>query len=750
MNINTNRPVLSTQVAKKAAPQKEAAAAPAASAPSSPAESASLSSVPTRIANVNTAAVAEVANKYEGAEVVPGELIVKMNGAAENNLMSDFASEYGAKVIEKFDLPEGVFKSIGGDMLRLKLPAGIDVFEAVAAMGEDNRVAYAEPNEVITLDEVQTTPPEQDGKQDSGEAGEPNDLDEKLWGLKNTGQTGGKADADVSAVDAWKVTKGDGSENGPLIAVIDTGIDYNHPDLKNNMWTNPGEIPGDGIDNDNNGVVDDIHGYYPGQDSGDPMDGHSHGTHCAGTIAAEGNNGEGVTGVMQDARLMAVKIFSDSGRTTAADIVKGINYTTKMGADITSNSWGGGGRSEAIRDAFASNDALHVIAAGNSNYDNDKRDNFPSNYNLDNIVAVAATNHDDEKASFSQWGATTVDVAAPGRNIWSTVPTSKGSYGNKSGTSMATPHVSGGAGLIMSAYPEASNEEVKARLIYGSDRVDALKDRSVSDGRVNFAASLENDQVAPGAPNDFWPGETTSRGTELRWTSVGDDKWANGPAQGVELFISDKPLNGENLADAKAVGLGGGDEVGDLATFKYDVLPSESERTVHFGMQSIDNAANRSELRTTSVTIPAADAALKDDFDGQSVSFNATGDFKAVEVEGRGKVFSSATDSTTAAESNLTSPVIDLTEKTGAFLKFDAETSLYWGERANVQVSSDGGENWTTVERMDRRSDWSERGIDLSSYDGESIQVRFQMDSREGRRTNGMSIDNVVLLTDKA
>ncbi len=743
-SLNTNRPVLGTQIAKQSAPKKEVAAAPQSAAPPAPAESANLSSVPARIANVTSAAVAEAAAKYEGADYVPGELIVKMNGGMEAGLMSDFAGEYGAKVIEKFNLPEQVFKSVGGDMLRLKLPAGINVFEAVAAMKEDGRVAYAEPNEIITLDEVQNGSQPPAGQQ-PGEPGVPNDLDPKLWGLNNTGQTGGTAGADVSALEAWKVTTGDGSANGPLIAVIDTGIDYNHPDLKANMWTNPGEIPGDGIDNDGNGVIDDIHGYYPAQDSGNPMDGHSHGTHCAGTIAGVGNNGEGVTGVMQNARLMGIKIFSDGGSTTTADIVKGINYATQMGADITSNSWGGGGRSEAIYDAFKANPALHVIAAGNSNYDNDKRDNFPSNYDLDNIVAVAATDHNDRKASFSQWGANSVDVAAPGVNIWSTVPISKGSYGNKSGTSMATPHVSGGAGLIMSQFPGISNDEVKARLIYGSDKVDALKDISVSDGRVNFAASLEQDEIAPGAPNDFRAANVNSRGAQVSWTSVGDDKWANGAAQAVELFISDKPIAADNV-NIQKVGLSGAAEVGDLASYQYSVLPSDSERTVHMGMQSLDNVANRSEMRTTSFVIPAADVALRDNFDGQSVSFTAAGDFKTVDVEGRGKVFSSATDSTTG-NSAITSPTIDLTEKTGAFLKFDSKSALTWSERGAVKVSSDGGETWNTVSNLERTQDWNESGIDLSAYDGKSIQVRFEVTAREGRSTGGLLVDNVALLT---
>ena len=747
MQININRSILSSQAARpKAAAAAPAQAAPAA-AQAAPGESSSLSSVPARIATVSPQAAAEVAAKYEGAEVVPGEMMVKLHPGMEAGLMGDFASEYGAKVVEKFDT--GVFKSFGGELIRIKLPAGIDYSEAVAAMADDSRVAYAEPNLVYTLPEVQHGQEQQQGQEPPKDPTNPNDPDfNKLWGLNNDGQTGGTAGADVSAKEAWAITTGDGSDNGPLIAVIDTGIDYTHPDLAANMWTNPGEIPGDGIDNDNNGVIDDVHGYNAFADNGDPMDGHSHGTHCSGTIAGVGNNGVGVTGVMHDANLMAVKIFSDAGRTSTDAIVRGIMYSAKMGADITSNSWGGGPRSEAIYDAFKSNDALHVIAAGNSGYDNDKRDNFPSNYDLDNIVAVAAIDHNDAKARFSQYGAKNVDVSAPGVDIYSTI--NGGGYASYSGTSMATPHVSGGAGLIMSQYPEMSNAEIKDRLIFGSDRKEALNDISVSDGRVNFASSLEDDKVAPGAPNDFKTSNLTSRGGTLSWTSVGDDKWANGAAQTVEIRVSDQPITADNFAEATAFTMAGAAEVGDLASINFSSAPSENASSVHFAMRSIDNVGNKSEIRTASANVPAAAVALAENFDGESNGFTATGDFKTVEVEGRGKVFSSASgEGGSKGASAITSGAIDLTEKTGAYLKFDAKTSLSWGENATVQVSEDGGENWTRVGAMERRSDWSEQGIDLSAFDGKSIQIRFDVQSREGRNSAGMMVDNVKLLADQ-
>lgn len=455
-----------------------------------PSERSDLSGLPSRIASVAPSEVAKVVQSIEGTEFVPGELIVKLVPGQDVGLMGTFAEEYGAEIVEHFDMPESMFKSFGGDLIRLKLPQGIELAEAIAAMKDDQRVVYAEGNEVIRLEDEAVAPESTPSHlKDSEVQGAPNDLDSRLWGLHNVGQDGGKEGADIHALEAWKVTKGDKSLRGPLIAIIDTGIDYHHPDLKANLFVNAGEIAGDGIDNDGNGVIDDVYGYNAYANTGNPLDGHSHGTHCAGTIGAVGDNGIGVTGVMQDARLMAVKIFDDSGSTSTDAIVRGLSYAAKMGADITSNSWGGGARSEAIFDAFKANPALHIIAAGNSGYDNDKRDAYPANYELDHIVAVAASTRRDEKASFSQYGAKSVDVAAPGAQILSTVP--GGGYGVKSGTSMATPHVSGVAGLIMSAYPEASNAEIKERLIQGSDPVPALEGLTVSQGRINAARSLQ-------------------------------------------------------------------------------------------------------------------------------------------------------------------------------------------------------------------------------------------------------------------
>ncbi|MGI5844524.1 MAG: S8 family peptidase [Candidatus Xenobium sp.] len=431
-------------------------------------------------------------------EHVPGEVLVKLKSHPLTKSQGTFAQRFGATVLERFDFPKDIYKNFTGEMLHLKLPEGMTTAQALAAMQQDPRVEYVIPNNIYTLDDP---PAENTSASSQGASADapktPNDLKPELWGLHNTGQKGGTPDADIDAPEAWAVTTG--NPNGPLIAVIDTGVDYNHPDLVNNIWTNPGEIPGDGIDNDGNGVIDDVHGYNAYAQTGDPMDGHSHGTHCAGTIAAEGNNDQGVVGVNWRARIMPVKIFSDAGSTNSAAIVRGILYATKNGARVTSNSWGGGAADPAIREAFANSPALHIMAAGNSGTNNDARPHYPSSYDLTNNIAVAASDRNDRLAGFSCYGEKSVDIAAPGVEIYSTIP--GGGYANKSGTSMATPHVAGAAGLLLASDPNMSNDELKTRLLEGADKLDSLQGKVATGARLNIANAIAMDYEATEKPN---------------------------------------------------------------------------------------------------------------------------------------------------------------------------------------------------------------------------------------------------------
>jgi len=319
---------------------------------------------------------------------------------------------------------------------------------------------------------------------------------------KPGGQTG-KEGSDINVLPLWN--EGVTGDRKLLVAVIDTGIDYTHPDLAANMYVNVNEIPDNAIDDDANGVIDDVYGanFESGAGVGNGRDDHNHGTHCAGTIGAVGNDGNGISGVNWAVSMMPAKFLSASGSGTLEGAVNAVKYTTKMGAKVISNSWGGGGFSETLRDAIqesGDSGALFIAAAGNDGSDNDTDPHYPSNYELPNVISVAATDNRDAIASFSNYGRKTVHVSAPGRNILSTVK--NGGYATYSGTSMATPHVSGIAALIWGANPSWTAAEVKERLIKTSTPIGALKKKTVSQGRVNTYNAFHNIVTPSDDPKD--------------------------------------------------------------------------------------------------------------------------------------------------------------------------------------------------------------------------------------------------------
>ena len=307
----------------------------------------------------------------------------------------------------------------------------------------------------------------------------PNDASfSSLWGMTQ-----------ISAPQAWDSTHDAG---GLIVAIVDTGVDYNHPDLTDNIWTNSGEIPGNDIDDDANGIIDDVHGINAINGSGDPMDDNGHGTHCAGTIGAVGNNSLGVAGIAWNVQLMGLKFLASNGSGSTSDAVTAIYYAIDHGADVISASWGGGGYSQELYDAIAAaRDAgiPFVAAAGNESADNDSTDSYPANYDLSNVVSVAATDESDDLAWFSNFGASSVDLAAPGTHILSTAPGS--GYQSLSGTSMATPHVAGALALIKAHNPGDDYLALISRALNGSDQLGSLSGYVRSGGRLNLAQALD-------------------------------------------------------------------------------------------------------------------------------------------------------------------------------------------------------------------------------------------------------------------
>lgn len=313
----------------------------------------------------------------------------------------------------------------------------------------------------------------------------PNDSDWwRLWGMRN-----------IHAPDAWDAV----TTSNRIVAVIDSGVNMTHPDLQANLWTNVAETPNDGVDNDGNGFIDDIHGYDFSDGDGNPDDLNSHGTHCAGTIGAVGNDGFGVCGVCWRTRIMCMRFLDVGGSGSTDDAIACINYAVDHGATVLSNSWGGGSFSQALLDAIEDaklHGAIFVAAAGNSNSDNDLRPFYPSSYNAENLIAVASIDSSNQRSSFSNFGAVSVDLAAPGSWIWSTVPGSS-THDFKSGTSMATPHVAGACALIWS-HPDYAGESWKE--IIGLVLSNA---RSVADlsGRCLTGSTLDLIFLAPPIPN---------------------------------------------------------------------------------------------------------------------------------------------------------------------------------------------------------------------------------------------------------
>ena len=322
-----------------------------------------------------------------------------------------------------------------------------------------------------------------------------------LWGLNNTGQTNGTVDADIDAPEAWQITTGDPNT---VVAVLDTGVDYNHPDLAANIWTNPGEIAGNGVDDDNNGYIDDVHGIDTANHDSDPMDDQGHGTHCAGTLGAVGNNGIGIAGINWQTKIMPLKFLNVNGAGNTSDAITLLNYVLKMKRDyginikVTNNSWGGASYSQALKDAIDANkDAgiLFVAAAGNFGQNTDLNPYYPANYDSDNVISVAATDSNDNLASLSNFGSQSVDIAAPGVSIFSTLL--NGGFGSMSGTSMATPHVAGAAALLWAKNPIYTLSEVKNLLINTVDEVPDLTNKVNANGRLNLNTLLQGCSAAP-------------------------------------------------------------------------------------------------------------------------------------------------------------------------------------------------------------------------------------------------------------
>jgi subtilisin family serine protease len=495
-----------------------------------------LLAVPLLGAGVGTTAPAKKSDP--SAEIVPGEVIVRFADGVSEVEQDRVWARVGGKVLKK----------LGKSKLELGKVDPAVVRKVLALLEDDRRVLYAEPNYVVKADVLATDP-------SFGQ----------LWGLHNTGQTvnggAGSADADIDASEAWDLQRGSAST---VVAIIDTGVDFGHPDLAGAQWVNPGEdcvgCRTDGLDNDGNGYVDDWRGWDFVNNDNNPTDDHGHGTHVAGTIGATADNGVGVAGVSK-VSMVGLKFLSASGSGSTADAVLAVNYANAAGIKITNNSWGGGGYSQALYDAINEADArgaVFVAAAGNDSTNNDTTPHYPSNYELPNVISVAATTSRDALASFSNFGQS-VHLAAPGQTIYSTVLNN--GYDYYSGTSMATPHVAGALALAKAADPAASGVQLKAALLGTGDGISALAGKTASGARLNVNNAIRcaspqlwldvphaNFTVAVGQPLAITAlvgcgtanVTATVNGSPVTLTARGDGLWSGGytPTAAGSLTVS--------------------------------------------------------------------------------------------------------------------------------------------------------------------------------------------------------------------
>ncbi len=409
---------------------------------------------------------------------IPGELLVGYQRGVSDAQRAEARDRAGAQLVDRV-----VKEGSGRAAVELVRFSGTDRSEAMRRFTSNPNVNFAEPNWVYAHDAVS------------------NDTDfAKLWGMS--------AGFGTSAAQAW--ADGNTGSESVYVGIIDEGYEVTHPDLAGNVGTNPGETT-NGIDDDHNGYVDDVYGWDFDGNNNSVYDGtqDDHGTHVAGTIGAQGGNGAGVAGVVWDVKLLSAKFLGRRGGTTA-NAVKAVDYFTDLktrhGINLvaTNNSWGGGGFSQALSDAIGRANAaniLFVAAAGNDGRNNDSTASYPSGYNLPNVIAVAAIDKNGALASWSNYGATTVDLGAPGVDIWSTLPGA--TYGSYSGTSMATPHVTGAVALYRAVNPSATAADIKGAILGTAVPILALAGKTLMGGRLDvstFGTTAAPGTGVPSAP----------------------------------------------------------------------------------------------------------------------------------------------------------------------------------------------------------------------------------------------------------
>ncbi|MFM8313782.1 MAG: S8 family serine peptidase, partial [Deltaproteobacteria bacterium] len=566
-----------------------------------------------------------------------------------------------------------------------------------------------------------------------------------------------------------------------MVGVIDTGIDYNHPDLRNNIWTNPGETgawsPADpastpcrdkscnGIDDDGNGYIDDVHGYnFVSETNHDPMDDHFHGTHVAGTIGAVSNNAQGVAGINWNVSLVALKFLNENGSGAIADAVRAVEYATKMKIPITNNSWGGGGADPTLKaaiDEARKAGSVFVAAAGNSSGDTDVDPSYPASYKVDNVISVAAVDSQGNLANFSNYGATSVHLAAPGVDILSTVPlrVDPSGYKRLSGTSMAAPHVAGAIALIKALYPDAGPLKMKSRVVYAASKSLALEGKVLTSGILDIDAALVEDSVLPSPVTDLKVNMSGITSMKFQWSPSGDDG-GSGKASFYIARISSQPLKTtEDWAAATPTPM-----VVTSSSDGSQVIGSIKGLALGLGgfitLRAVDNVGNVSDITSSSTFQLATPEVLYENStsDLSTVSFDRPKVWGVETVDKIGRVFSDSPKKLyeNNVNASLILPPVQVVYP-DALLQFKTKLSCDAGfDWAYVEYQIGAEVDPTTKKPIWRKlAEYSAMGCDWANISlqfgdkvamNDIVTLRFRFESNGSGREDGWLIQGIKTL----
>ena len=723
-----------------------------------------------------------------GGSHISGELLVSFEPGVNRGEIASFYREYGFSEREALDK----LARNGDRRLKLVSVPAAKTLSLIPTLQRDPRVAYAEPNYFAS---------------DALTAATPTDpLFVAQHQLNNVGQWSSTPDADIDAPEAWTITTG---SPDVLVAVFDTGVDYNHPDLAANIWANPFEVAGDGIDNDANGYVDDVHGINALNDSGDPREVglDNHGTFVSGVLGATPYN-EGVVGVAHRVGIIAIKMVTDHDTVRVSDVVQGLQYVNYLknvqGQNIvaTNHSYGIHKYSRAWQDAMAGADQpgmspiLHVCSAGNDNHNSDADPQFPAGFELDNVIAVTAVDVNDDYSDIGNWGPTTVDLAAPSGHglLLTTAPNNRYDF-QFGGTSGAAPQVAGAAALVSSAFPSLTAAQIKQRILAGVDPIGHIgnnfQKHTLTNGRLNVAnaligAAAANDHRNPAAVGDLTVAATDFQSATLTWTATGDDG-ATGLAGFYDIRYATAPITSSTWdSAARALAEPGPRGAGSGESFVVSGL--DPDTTYHFALRVRDDMGNQSAVSNgaSGITVPAT-SLFSDSVESGGGGWTASGLWHRSTLRANSPstawyygVESTRTYDTSAANAGrLTSTAIQLPHDLDTVLiyrEWREVEDVPFADSARVEIGT-GPNRWETASQSEfttavvplnwqgRASavgwslpvepefstpQWVSRAVDLSAYAGKTIRIRFAFDTIDAffNDFEGWYVDDVNVFAD--